>query len=132
MSLAFRRGQVQLAGQREWQQVWETCTTGSSYTTTAKRQPLWVPTWKPSKLIRTKQTTASTIHQLRLGHGYFKSYLIPLPNYNATRCQCSEPRQTVKYLLLGSPIYSRERERAGIQGTKQWRVYCSHQGEQTS
>ena len=115
MSLAFLRRQVQLAGQREWQQVWKTCTTGSSYTTTAKRQLLWVPTWKPSKLISTMQTIASTIHQLRLGHGYFKSYLIRLPNYNSTRCQCSEPHQTVKHLLLGCPIYSRERERAGIQ-----------------
>ena len=115
MSLAFFRRQVQLAGQREWQQVWKTCTTGFSYTTTARTQPLWVPTWKPSKLISTKRTIASTIHQLRLGHGYFKSYLIRLPNYNSTRCQCSEPRQTVKHLLLGCPIYSRERERAGIQ-----------------
>ena len=68
-----------------------------------------------SKLISTKQTTASTIHQLRLGHSYFKSYLIRLPNYNSTSCQCSEPRQTVKHLLLRCPIYSREREKAGIQ-----------------
>ena len=115
MSLAFLRRQVQLAGQREWQQVWTTCTTGSFYTTTAKRQLLWTPTWKPTKLVSTKQTTASTIHQLRLGHGYFKSYLIRLPNYNSTSCQCSEPRQTVKHLLLRCPIYSREREKAGIQ-----------------
>ena len=115
MSPAFLRRQVQLAGQREWQQVWKTCTTGFSYTTIAKRQPLWVPTWKPSKLISIKQTIALTIHQLRLGHGYFKSYLIRLPNYNSTRCQCSEPRQTVKHLLLGCPLYSRERKRAGIQ-----------------
>ena len=115
MSLAFLKQQVQQAGQREWQHVWRTCTTGSSYTTIAKRQPLWGPTWKPTKLISTKQTTASTIHQLRLGHGYFKSYLVRLPNNNSTRCQCSEPRQTVKHLLLGCPHYSRERERAGIQ-----------------
>ena len=37
MSLAFLRREVQLAGQRERWQVWKTCTTGSSYTTTAKR-----------------------------------------------------------------------------------------------
>ena len=35
MSLAFLRRQLQLGGQREWQQVWKTCSTGSSYTTTA-------------------------------------------------------------------------------------------------
>ena len=32
----------------------------------------------------TDQTTASTIHQPRLGHGYFKSFLTRLPAYDST------------------------------------------------
>ena len=75
---------------------------------------LWVPTWKPTKLPQTDQATASTIHQLRLGHGFFRSYLIRLPNYDSTRCQCSEPIQTANHLLLGCPLFREERERAGI------------------
>ena len=77
--------------------------------------PLWEPTWKTTKLPKTDQTTTSTIHQLRLGHGYFRSFLILLPNYDLSRCHCSEPVQTPKHLLLGCPLYREERERAGIQ-----------------
>ena len=58
--------------------------------------------------------TASTIHQVRLGHGYFRAFLIRLPNYDSTRCHFSEQVQTPKHLLLGCPLYREERERAGI------------------
>ena len=94
--------------------MWQANHRGSSYCKIAKDVVLWVPTWKPTKLPQTDQATASTIHQLRLGHGYFRSYLIRLPNYDSTRCQCSEPVQTAKHLLLGCPLYREERERAGI------------------
>ena len=76
---------------------------------------VWVPTWKPTKLPQTDPTIASNIYQLRLGHGNFRSYLTRLPNYDSTRCQCSEPDQTTKHLLLGCPLYKEERERAGIE-----------------
>ena len=72
---SFLKRQIQQARHRDWQQIWKTCSSGSSNLTTARRQPLWGPTRKPTKLINTKQTTASTRHQLRLGHGYLKSYL---------------------------------------------------------
>ena len=49
-----------------------------------------------------------------LGHGYFRSYLTRLPNYDSTRCECSEPVQTTLHLLLVCPLYKEERERAGI------------------
>ena len=96
------------------QSIWQANHRGSSYCDIAKGVPLWIPTWKPTKLPRTDQATASTIHQLRLGHGYFRSYLIRLPNYDSTRCLCSEPLQTTKHLLLRCPLYREERERAGI------------------
>ena len=113
-ALSFLKRQIQQTGQKDWQQVWRACSSGSSYLTNARQQPLWGPTWKPTKLITTKQTIASTIHQLRLGHGYFRSYLTRLPNYNSTQCHCSEPVQTAKHLLLGCPTYREERKRAGI------------------
>ena len=61
----------------------------------------------------TDQTTTvtSTIHQLRLGHGHF---LICLPSYSPTQCQCSERVQSVKHLLLGCRLYQDERRQAGI------------------
>ena len=60
------------------------------------------------------QTTASTIHQLRLGHGYFRSFLIRFPSYDSTQCQCSERVQNDKHLLLGCRLYQDERRHAGI------------------
>ena len=57
------------------------------------------------------QTTASTIHQPRLGHSYFRAFLARLPNYISTQCQCSERVQSVKHLLLGCRTYQKEREK---------------------
>ena len=114
-SVAYIKRQIQHAGLKDWQSCWQANTKGSSYCNIAKGLPLWGPTWKPTKLPNTDTTTASTIHQLRLGHGYFKSYLIRLPTYDSTKCHCSEPQQTAKHLLLGCPLYKEERERAGIQ-----------------
>ena len=75
---------------------------------------IWGPSWKPTKLQNTDATTAWTIHQLRLGHGYFRAFLARLPNYSSTQCQCSERIQSVKHLLLGCRTYWNEREAAGI------------------
>ena len=96
------------------QHLWETTSRGQEYCSIARRQPLWGSSWKPTKLQNTDATTASTIHQLRLGHGYFKAFLACLPNYNSTQCQCSERIQSVKHLLLGCRTYQSEREAAGI------------------
>ena len=73
-----------------------------------------VHSWQPTKLQNTGAKTASTIHQLRLGHGYFRAFLARLPNYSSTHCQCSERIQSVKHLLLGCRTYQNEREAAGI------------------
>ena len=114
-SVAYIKRQIQHAGLKEWQSCWQANTNGSFYCNITKGLPQWGPTWKPTKLPNTDQTTASTIHQLHLEHGYFKSYLIRLPTYDSTRCHCSEPQQTAKHLLLGCSLYKKERERAGIQ-----------------
>ena len=60
------------------------------------------------------QTTASTIHQQRLGHGYFKSFLIRLPPYESTQCQYSERVQSVRHLLLECRLHQDERQQARI------------------
>ena len=58
------------------------------------------------------RATAS-IHQPRLGHGYFKSPLIRLPSYNSTECQCSERIQNVKHLLHYTRMKDDKRESPG-------------------
>ena len=108
ISVAYLKRQIQQAGLQEWKSIWQANHRGSSYCNISKHVALWVSTWKPTKLPQTDQATASTNHQLHLGHGYFRSYLIRLPNYDSTRCQCSEPVQTAKHLLLGCPLYREE------------------------
>ena len=79
--------QIQEMGLREWQKVWETTTRGQECCNLTRRQRLGTQL-KPTKLINTDQTTACTIHQLRLGHA--KSFLIRLPLYDSAQCQCSD------------------------------------------
>ena len=73
--LSYIKRQIQKTSLREWQQIWTTTAKGQEYRNTAQRQRDWGPSWKPTKLITgSDQTTASTIHQLRLGNGYFRSH----------------------------------------------------------
>ena len=111
----YIKRQILKTSLREWQQMWTTTAKGQEYRNTAQRQRDWGPSWKPTKLITgSDQTTTSTIHQLRLGHGYFRSFLLRLPSYDSTQCQCSERVQNVKHLLLGCTLYQDERRHAGI------------------
>ena len=83
---------------------------GEHYRNTVRKGFVGRLSWKPTKLLNTDQTTASTIHQLRLGHGYFRAFLARLPSYNSTQCQCLERVQGMKHLLLGCRTYQNERE----------------------
>ena len=80
--------------------AWRTTTREQGYCNIARRQRDWGPSWKPTMLINTDQTTASIIHQLRLRHGHFKPFLTRLPSYGSAQYQCSERMQGVKHLPL--------------------------------
>lgn len=62
------------------------------------------------KMSKTSRLIASTIEQLKLGHGYFKSYLYRLLNYNSPRCRgrCTA-KQTPEHLLRACPLYRQAR-----------------------
>ena len=48
----------------------------------------------------------SSYIQLKLGHGYFKSYLKRLPDYNSDRCDCNRSSiQSPAHLLLSCENY---------------------------
>ena len=51
----------------------------------------------------------ATIMQLKFGHGYFRSYLYRLKDYNSSKCtnRCNE-RQTPEHLLLNCNHYFEE------------------------
>ena len=69
--------------------------------------------WKLSNKIAiprgTKRETASSFFQLKLGHGYLKSYLYRLNIATSNKCVCGQI-ETTTHLLLHCPIYKEERK----------------------
>jgi hypothetical protein len=83
----------------EWQDFWEKNKTGRSYI-----QFNTIPKWTYHKT-RLKKVLSATITQLKLGHGYFKTYLARLPNYTSDLCNsCSgNSIESPEHLLLQCP-----------------------------
>ncbi|KKA16684.1 hypothetical protein T310_9703, partial [Rasamsonia emersonii CBS 393.64] len=73
----------------------------------------WTQRVTPSPLKLTKQLWSSII-QLKLGHGYFRSYLVRLPAYNSGTCNLCQTNQeqTPYHLLFHCPAYRDIRYRA--------------------
>ena len=90
---------------KEWEKDWYSIPKGRSYAQFQAK-----PNWKPSSL-RLPKGLWSTIQQLKLGHGYCKSYLVRLPDYNSDECnRCNQgQRQSPYHLLMQCPAYQEER-----------------------
>ena len=72
--------------------------------------------WKPSLIldkIQAKRRISSAFYQLKIGHGYIKSYLYNIGRSSNDKCQCGR-RETAEHLLLGCPEY--RVERAALRG----------------
>ena len=67
------------------------------------------PKWKP-RLLELDKHTWSTICQLKLGHGYFKSFLGNLPAYDTKNCLSCQLKETPEHLLLSCQRYTKERK----------------------
>ena len=67
------------------------------------------PRWKALSKIERKQTW-STYIQLKLGHGYFKSYLVRLPGYDTDQCLVCKTKQSPEHLILSCKAYKEERK----------------------
>jgi hypothetical protein len=65
--------------------------------------------WKALSKIERKQTW-STYIQLKLGHGYFRSYLIRLPGYDTDQCLVCKTKQSPEHLILSCKAYKEERK----------------------
>ena len=55
--------------------------------------------WKTYKKT-VKKKVWSVFMQLKLGHGYFKSYLVRLPDYTTDRCYVCSTREDSEHLIL--------------------------------
>ena len=68
------------------------------------------PKWKPAKMELIPKRLFSAMMQLKVGHGFFKSYLVRLPDYPHNRCfiDCNLI-QSPEHLLLVCKHYREER-----------------------
>jgi hypothetical protein len=68
------------------------------------------PAWKPLNLqLKATRIVWSSYMQLKLGHGYFKSYLKRLSDYDSDKCDCNNNSiQSSAHLLLSCSKYTAE------------------------
>jgi ribonuclease HI len=95
---------IKAIASQEWLQVLskyreQTLKTAKSSTYTSTFFP-----WKISRKLQlplgVKRGLASSFYQLKLGHGYIKTYLYRLKHTTNNKCQCGQ-KETVDHLLLG-------------------------------
>jgi ribonuclease HI len=107
LSMSFLKRKAKETAMGEWQSIWQGTRKSTQYQD-LKTQPRWKAT--PLKL---NKLIWSTITQLKLGHGYFRSYLVRLPDYssaNCNICQTNQP-QTPYHLIFQCPEYSEIRKK---------------------
>ena len=61
-------------------------------------------------LPKTARAVASAFFQLKLGHGYFGSYLHPLGHASSNKCLCGK-KETPEHLILACSLYKDQRIR---------------------
>jgi ribonuclease HI len=92
----------------EWQEIWQKMQKGRHYLQNFALMAK--PKWKPTKMELIPKRLFSAIMQLKVGHGFFKSYLVRLPDYPHNRCfiNCNLV-QSPEHLLLVCKHYREER-----------------------
>lgn len=68
--------------------------------------------WKIRKKLNlppTEREIASAFYQLKVGHGYFKSYLYRFSYAETDLCTCGTAKQTPRHLILGCSLYKAPR-----------------------
>lgn len=105
-SYSFLKRELKMRALQEWNKEWYSLPMGKSYAQFQAK-----PDWKPSSL-RLPKGLWSTMQQLKLGHGYFKSYLVRLPDYDSDKCnRCTQgQRQSPYHLLMQCSAYQKERK----------------------
>ena len=119
-SYAHLGSTIRVTRLREWQTVLDQYDKlPSQNPATYKKQFPWKLGSKILLPLGTKRQLASAFYQLKLGHGYLKSYLHRLGHSESDLCQCGK-RETAEHLLLRCKILAaaRSRLRDRLQGTR--------------
>jgi len=94
VSLAFIKRKIKESSFNEWQIEYEKSKKGRYYS-----QFEGIPKWKAFPKTLKKQTW-SAFMQLKLGHGYFRSYLVRFSSYSSNRCFTCGIKESPEHLIL--------------------------------
>src|SRR5437016_12503590 len=94
MSLAFIKRKIKESSLDKWQTEYENSKKGKYY-----NQFENIPKWKAFPKALKKQIWSAFI-QLKLGHGYFRFYLIRFLDYSLDRCFTCGTKENPEYLIL--------------------------------
>jgi len=95
-SISYMRRLIKAKALEKWENHWKLAKKGHTYT-----QMEAIPHWNQNQNLKNiNRLQFSTFIQMKLGHGYFKSYLNRLPDYDSDKCHwpCHQ-RQTPEHLL---------------------------------
>jgi hypothetical protein len=105
VSIAHLKRRVKELCLEEWTLAWSSANRGRAYSNLHQRPTLEM---RPH-LKMANRLLVCTITQLRLGHGYFGSYLKRITAFATDQCQCGARSQTPHHLLLECPDYGASR-----------------------
>ncbi len=94
ISLSFIKRKIKESALLEWQEEYAKINKGKFYS-----QFQCLPRWNAYKKTVKKKIWSAFI-QLKLGHGYFKSYLIRLPDYTTNKCFVCGTKENPEHLIL--------------------------------
>jgi hypothetical protein len=94
VSLAFIKRKIKESSLNEWQTEYENLEKGRYY-----NQFKNTPKWKAFPKALKKQIWSAFI-QLKLGHGYFRSYLVRFLDYSSNRCFTCGTKKNPEHLIL--------------------------------
>jgi hypothetical protein len=106
LSISFLNRKLKEKVLSNWQNIWQKSSQNNQY-----KQFNAQPKLKANQL-KIDKLTWSTMMQLKLAHGYFRSYLTRLPDYDNEICpDClTNQKQTPYHLLLQCPSQSENRK----------------------
>jgi ribonuclease HI len=110
ISLAFVKRQVKEAALSDWNKMWQDSKIKGKHYSQFESKPKW-----NLKARTEKKQIWSTHMQLKLGHGYFRSYLYRLSNYDSEICQFCNTKENPEHLLLHCRRYAQIRSKIKIE-----------------
>ena len=106
ISLAFISRKVKKSALLDWNTLWQDSKKKGKHYSQFECKSKW-----NLKAETVRKQIWSTHMQLKLGHGYFKSYLCRLSNYNSETCQFCRIKENPEYLLLHYRRYAQIRNK---------------------